>query len=64
MHRLDVSMMASPDMFRPQTDSLIEPYLSKPLEEQDAVEGIRFQTKMLIETDGELIVIKSGREII
>jgi hypothetical protein len=50
-------------VFRPQTDQLIEPYLSKSLEEQDAVEETRFQTKVLIETDGELIVIKSGGEI-
>jgi hypothetical protein len=33
------------------------------LEEQDAVEETRFKTKILIETDGELIVIISGREI-
>jgi hypothetical protein len=33
------------------------------LEEQDAVEGTRFKTKRLIETDRELIVIKSGGEI-
>jgi hypothetical protein len=26
-------------------DQLIKPYLSKPLEEQDAVEGTRFKTK-------------------
>jgi hypothetical protein len=45
------------------SDQLIEPYLSKPLEEQDAVEGTRFKTKILIETDGELIVIKSGGKI-
>jgi hypothetical protein len=42
---------------------LIEPYLSEPLEEQDAVEGTRFKTKILIETDGKLIIIKSGGEI-
>jgi hypothetical protein len=29
---------------------VIEPYLRKPLEEQDAVERTRFQTKILIET--------------
>jgi hypothetical protein len=33
------------------------------LEEQDAVEGTRFKTKILTETDGELIVIKPGGEI-
>jgi hypothetical protein len=33
------------------------------LEEQDAVERTIFKTKILIETDGELIVIKSGGEI-
>jgi hypothetical protein len=33
-----------------QTDQLTEPYLSKPLVEQDAVEGTRFKTKILIET--------------
>jgi hypothetical protein len=38
------------DVFRPQTDQLIEPYLSKPLEKQDAVEGTRFKTKIFIET--------------
>jgi hypothetical protein len=42
---------------------LIEPYISKPLEEQDAGEGTRFETKILIETDGEVIIIKSGGEI-
>jgi hypothetical protein len=42
---------------------LIEPYLNKPLEEQDAVEGTRFKAKMLIGTHGELIIIKSGGEI-
>jgi hypothetical protein len=51
------------DVFRRQTDQLIEPYLSKPLEEQDAVEGTRFKTRILIETDGERIVVKSGGEI-
>jgi hypothetical protein len=40
-----------------QTDQLIEPYLSQPLEKQDAVEGTRFKTKILIETDGELGMI-------
>jgi hypothetical protein len=50
-------------VFRPQADQLIEPYLGKPLEEQDAVEGTIFKTKILIETDGELIIIKSCREI-
>jgi hypothetical protein len=38
------------DVFQPQTDQLIEPYLSKPLEEQDAVEVTRFKTKIFIET--------------
>jgi hypothetical protein len=33
------------------------------LEELNAVEETRFKTKILIETDGELIVIKSGGEI-
>jgi hypothetical protein len=33
------------DMFRPQTAQLIELYFSKPLEEQDAVDGTRFKTK-------------------
>jgi hypothetical protein len=36
---------AETDVFRPQTDQLIEPYLRKPLEEQDAFEGTRFKTK-------------------
>jgi hypothetical protein len=38
------------DVCRPQIDQLIEPYLSKPSEEQDVVEGIIFKTKILIET--------------
>jgi hypothetical protein len=33
------------EMFQSQTDELIKPYLSKPLEEQDAVEGTRFKAK-------------------
>jgi hypothetical protein len=33
------------DVFRPQTDQLIKPHLSTPLQEQDAVEGTRFKTK-------------------
>jgi hypothetical protein len=39
------------DVFRLQTDQLIELYISRPLEEQDAVEGARFKAKILIETD-------------
>jgi hypothetical protein len=38
------------DACRPQTDQLIELYLSKSLEEHDTVEGTRFKTKILIET--------------
>jgi hypothetical protein len=51
------------DVFRPQTDQLIESDLNNPWEEQDAVEGTRFKTKIFIETDGELIVVKSDGEI-
>jgi hypothetical protein len=36
---------ALPDVFRPQINQLIKPYLGKPLYEQDAVEGIRFKNK-------------------
>jgi hypothetical protein len=56
-------MSTETDVFQLQTDQLIDPYLSKPLEAQDAGEGTRFETKILIETDGEVIVIKSGGEI-
>jgi hypothetical protein len=34
----------------PATHQLIEAYLSKRLEEQDAIKGTRFRTKILIET--------------
>jgi hypothetical protein len=51
------------DVFRPQADQLIEPFLSKPSEEQNAVERTRFKTNILTETDEKLIIIKSGGEI-
>jgi hypothetical protein len=46
------------------SDQLIEPYLSKSLQEQNTVEGTRFKTKIFIDTTGERIVIKSGGETI
>jgi hypothetical protein len=44
------SQKVSPQENEICSDQLIELYLSKPLEEQDAVEGTRFKTKIFIET--------------
>jgi hypothetical protein len=36
-------------VFQPQSDQLIEPYLSRPLEEQDSVDETIFKIKILME---------------